>query len=125
MSKMVGRVPVTGRALCRIAADGARCAIFVLDASAREHCRVGTAVRVQVEGTTDVIISHIESVSAIESSGDSVFHPAVFHAVCPLPAVDSSQLMESIGVNCCGATTMPAESLAWRFWKWVGDWVHG
>ncbi|TWU24400.1 multidrug efflux system subunit MdtA [Novipirellula galeiformis] len=126
LAGQVGTVINSRDPWCRISPDGARHAIFRIDARDHELVTAGTHVRIHLDdGSSQVVSSNIESVSAIHADLQSITREANYQILCPLPAVAIDEMMDSIGIPCSGVIRLPSRAIGADFAKWIGEFVSG
>ncbi|WP_218933847.1 zinc metalloprotease [Rubripirellula lacrimiformis] len=126
LADYVGTLSTSSKAWCRISPDGQLHAVLQVDARDRNHIRLRSAVRMTIAARPDEVIdSWIESVSSIDSDAGSTVRRGGFEVLCPLPMVDSDQVMAMLGSQCRAVVRLPNQSLAgdaWQKWKgWNGE----
>ena len=121
----LGTLADPASAWCRISADGAVEAVFTIDARDRTTIDVGSTVRLcLIDSPRQLFSTQVRSVSAIAADQDAITREAAYQVLCPLPAVESSQMLAWLGKECRAVFRLPSRSivsdLSQSFCEWLG-----
>ncbi|WP_442509721.1 hypothetical protein SH528x_001311 [Novipirellula sp. SH528] len=126
LSGQVGALADSREPWCRISPQGQRHAIFQIDARDHDKIKNGTEIRIHLQnGSTEVCSTTIQSVSAIQADSQSIIQEANYQILCPLPASESDEMMDSIGAACSGVIRLPSRAIAADLVYWISEFVRG